>query len=186
MQEKLKAYKAVHEVIIANKQHLNVSDFWAIENKIEQLEKSVEWSMTLEGHGTWYTHYLCNMNEAHVGLYGREFNRTISWSDDKRQPEGEWLCSIRFSYGAYMFNDSVGSSFYPEETFDAFFAELKAFGTAYCDTNNNVLYFTKDVAYKVCEAFPEIYKKYKALVVEEQQRQRVKELELELTRLKGN
>ena len=85
-----------------------------------------------------------------------------------------------------MFHDSVGSSFYPEETFDAFFAELKAFGTAYCATNNNVLYFTKDVAYKVCEAFPEIYKKYKALVVEEQQRQRVKELELELTRLKGN
>lgn len=52
MQEQLKAYKAVHEVIIANKQHLNVSDFWAIENKIEQLEKSVEWNMALEGHGT--------------------------------------------------------------------------------------------------------------------------------------
>lgn len=85
-----------------------------------------------------------------------------------------------------MFSNYPATNFYPKETFDAFFAELKAFGTAYCDTTNHVLYFTKDVAYKAVEAFPEIYKKYKALVVEEQQRQRVKELELELSKLKGS
>lgn len=186
MQDKLNAYKAVYEVVAANKQHLDESDFCRIEEKLKEVEKSVEWNMSLGGYGTWYTKYIGHNKEAHVGLYGREFNRTISWSDDKRQPEGEWLCSIRFSTGGYMFNSCSSSSFYPKETFDAFFAELKAFGTAYCDTVNHELYFTKDVAYKVVEAFPEIYKKYKALVVEEQQRQRVKELELELSKLKGS
>ena len=48
MQEQLKAYEAVHEVIIANKQHLNVSDFWAVEEKIQRLKRSLEWNMALD------------------------------------------------------------------------------------------------------------------------------------------
>ena len=187
MQEQSKAYKALYETAKQHRELIEDNHFRSIEEKVQELELSVEFNMKLEETGHyWYEKHIGYGQCANIGLYSEEQRRQISWSDDKRQPEGEWLCSIRFSSGAYMFSNYPASDFYPEETFDAFFAELKAFGTAYCDTNNHVLYFTKDVAYKVCEAFPEIYKKYKALVVEEQQRQRVKELELELAKLKGN
>ena len=187
MQEQLNAYKALYETAKQHKEHLDYGEIERIEERLLKYNLCVTFNMSLQEAGyNWYEKLLGYGCKANVGLYSEEQRRQISWSDDKRQPEGEWLCSIRFSSGAYMLGNYPSSNFYPTETFDAFFAELKAFGTAYCDTNNHVLYFTKDVAYKVCEAFPEIYKKYRALVVEEQMRQRVKELELELAKLKGN
>ena len=74
---------------------------------------------------------------------------------------------------------------YPQETFSKFFEELKSYGTKYCDSMNHSLYYTSDVGYKVVEAFPEIFKKYKDMCQQEYERNRVKELEAELAKLKG-
>ena len=186
MQEQLNAYKALYETAKQHKEHLDYGEIERIEERLLKYNLCITFNMSLQEAGYyWYERLLGYGCKANVGLYSEEQNRQISWSDDGCQPENEWLCVISFSTGAYILEDYFDGK-YPKETFDKMFEELKSFGTKYCDTNNSALYFTKDVAYKVCEAFPEIYKKYKALVVEEQQRQRVKELELELAKLKGN
>lgn len=110
-----------------------------------------------------------------------EGNRSIAWSDDGRQPEGgEWLFTIRFTSGAYIFGED-----YLSRTFCDFFEELKSFGAKYSDTVNNVLYFTEENSKQVYEAFWPTFKKYKALVSEELKQKRKKELETELAKLNG-
>lgn len=186
MQEQLNVYKALYETAKQHRELIEDNHFRSIEEKVQELELSVEFNIELHKSGTtWYTKYMSSGHDVNVGLYSEEQRRQISWSDDGRQPENEWLCVISFPTGAYIFGDYFKGR-YLSETFNAFFEELKSFGTKYCDTNNHTLYYTSDVGYKVVEAFSEIFKKYKALVVEEQQRQRVKELELELAKSKGN
>lgn len=185
MKEKLKAYEAVHAVAVENEDHLNPSLMYAIKEEYETAKRSVEFNLPLEYAGpTWYKVSNFYKDWVNVGLYGEETARTISWSDDKKQPDNEWLYVIRFSTGAYVFGDYLQGN-YPKETFDAFFAELKSFEPKYCDTMNNSLYFTPENAHKVHNALWDIFNKYKALVVEENNRKRVASLEAELEKLKG-
>lgn len=185
MQYKLNAYKALYEAAMQHKDQLECGDFERIKDNLRKFELSVEFNMKLEDAGyTWYEKYLGYDCKANIGLYGKEHSRQISWSDDGRQPEDEWLCVISFPTGAFILRDYFGGK-YPKETFDEMFAELKSFGTKYCDTNNSSLYYTSDVAYKVCEAFPAIFKKYKDMCQKEYEQNRVKELEVELAKLRG-
>lgn len=120
----------------------------------------------------------------HLGYFsGKEEGRTIPWSDDGSQPADEWLLVIGFPTGAYIFGDYMGNK-YPKKTFNAFFEELKAFGPAFCDTNNHVLYFREDKSKEVYEALWPLFDKYKALVEEEYREQRRAELQRELENLK--
>lgn len=186
MQEQLNAYKALYETAKQHRDVLDSGDLEHIEGSLRKYELSVEFNMQLELYGnTWYQVNLPWGNKANVGLYSEQQHRSISWSDDGRQPENEWLCVISFPTGAYIFGDYFKDQ-YPKETFNAFFEELKSFGTKYCDSANHSLYYTSDVGYKVCEAFPAIFKKYKDMCQQEYERQRVKELEAELAKLKGN
>lgn len=186
MQEQLNAYKALYEVAKQHRELIEDIHFRPLEEKLQELELSELFNMKLECAGySWYEKYLGYGQKANVGLYSEELNRQISWSDDGRQPENEWLCVISFPTGAYIFGDYFKDQ-YPKETFNAFFEELKSFGTKYYDSMNHSLYYTSDVGYKVVEAFPEIFKKYKDMCQQEYERQRVKELEAELAKLKGN
>lgn len=185
MKDKLNAYKALYEVAKQNEEHLEYGDLTQIEKSVQKYKLSVEFNMLLEEAGSdWYQKHLGYGCKANVGLYQEENRRQISWSDDGRQPENEWLCVISFPTGAYVLGDYFGGK-YPKQTFDEMFAELKSFGTKYCDTNNSSLYYTSDVAHKVCEAFPEVFKKYKDMCKKEYEQIRVKELEVELAKLKG-
>lgn len=185
MQEQLNAYKALYEVAKQHGDLIEGSHLFSIEEKLKELELSVEFNIELHKSGTtWYTKYMGSGHDVNVGLYSEEQHRQISWSDDGRQPENEWLCVISFPTGAYIFGDYLKGQ-YPLKTFNAFFEELKSFGTKYCDTNNHNLYYTSDVGYKVVEAFPAIFKKYKDMSQHEYERQRVKELKAELAKLKG-
>lgn len=124
------------------------------------------------------TYHKIGENRAVQFFYPIENNNWISWSDDGRQPENEWLYKISFPTGAFIFGD-----FYPAEMFQKFFLELKSYNPKYCDTTNNCLYFSPDNAKKVHEAYPKILKKYRDKSAEEFKKLRKEKLEKELERL---
>lgn len=183
--QKFETYHKLYEIATANKELVDQGLFYQIERELEQVEKSIEFGMELEyaGHH-YYRKRLAYGREAIVTLYGESERRSISWSDDGRQPENEWLCCIAFPTGAYIFGDLYQEQ-YPKKTFDLFFEELKSFCPAYCDTHNNNLYFTPNVARYVCESFKEIFERYKDMCQAEFDERRVRELEAELAKLKG-
>lgn len=90
-----------------------------------------------------------------IGWWGEKHNRTISWSDDGKQPTDELLVVFGFSTGAYIFGDD-----YPTEFFKEFWDELKSYNPTYIDTVNHNIYFSINSAKKVFNDFPEILKKY--------------------------
>jgi hypothetical protein len=113
-----------------------------------------------------------------IAFFSETADHPIGCSDTGEQPKNEWLFTIRFTCGAYIFGDS-----YPTQTFTAFFNELKSFEPKYVDSANKALYFTEDKAKAVHEAFWPIFKKYKALVADEVKAKRKAELEAELAAL---
>jgi hypothetical protein len=128
------------------------------------------------------------LDEGHIPLSGfasfrfmDNDHRSISWSDDGRQPVNEWLYVISFSSGPYIFHRDV----YLKEYFIKFFNELKAFEPEYSDTANWTLYFNKENAAAVHKALPVILQRYKDETKEAVKEQEIRELEAKLNKLKG-
>ena len=115
-----------------------------------------------------------------LAKYGEKYRRTISWSDDGRQPDDEWLYVISFPTGPYIFGDD-----YPSNFFSVFFNELKTYGPKYIDTANKSLYFSYDNAYIIHDNFNEIFSKYKELSVIEYKKRKAERLRKELEELEG-
>lgn len=90
-----------------------------------------------------------------IGRYGEKHRRTISWSDDGKQPEDEVLLELSFCTGAYIFGDD-----YPQELFNEFFQELKSYGPKYSDTVNKNLYFSLETSKNIFNDFKGILDKY--------------------------
>jgi len=111
-------------------------------------------------------------------IYCPKESKTIFWSDDGRQPSEEYLYTIGFPTGAYVFGD-----FYPEELFQRFFLELKSYNPKYIDTANKQLYFSPDNAKEIHLNLPTIFKKYKDLAGDEYKKIRAKKLKEELKKL---
>lgn len=182
MQDKLKAYQELYAVALKNEEHIDRFVVSSIRDELGQAEKSVEFGVQLNSAGCgWYNVEGCSYED--VGLFGESQNRTISWSDDGSQPQDEWLFRVCFNAGAYIFGDYFDNCC-PTQTFQQFFTELKGFEPKYCDSANKALYFTADKAKAVHEAFWPLFNKYKALVKDEMERQRIAELEKELAKLK--
>lgn len=123
-----------------------------------------------------------------LGKFGENYGRTISWPDNNKQPRktGEWLLTIRFPTGAYIFGgDSMFDKAYPKKTFNMFWEDLKSFHPKFCDTANHCLYFTDDVASVVYENFYLLFDKYKALVQYEMNEQKKQKLREELEALEN-
>ena len=111
--------------------------------------------------------------------FGKKKRRTISWSDDGRQPEDdELLLSISFATGAYIFSDD-----YPETLFKDFFNELASYAPKYKDTVNKCLYFSMDNAGKIFNDFDAILAKYKSLNKEDFKKRKIEKLKKELETL---
>jgi len=184
IQNKINAYKELQGVIEKYpKEFKGDYDLNNIQGTIRRLNISQRFGIPLE--------YGCgNISYSVKGAYndwtrvnfidGTE--RTISWSDDGRQPNDEWLFVISFPTGAYIFGDYFKSE-YPKQTFNTFFNELKSLGAKYSDSANSSLYFTEENSKKVYDAFWGIFNKYKAMVADEMKEQRKKELEAELAKL---
>jgi len=193
--ERIQAYAEILEVVKKHEKTLNpmyntrVPDPEDLSTVIRMLNVSKEfgilisedspseWMNVISPDGKRYKYDFMNL-----GFFHGE--RQISWPDDDRQPDNEWLLRICFPTGAYIFgNGDCLSKEYPVETFNAFFEELRSYGPKYSDTANNSLYFSSDNAMRIYEAFDEIFKRHKTGVVDEMKRQKKRELERELARL---
>ena len=184
MQDKINAYKELQSVV--DKYPEQFQDDWDVEKikeTLERLEISQRFGILLEGVYGQYQVKGAYDNWIRVYYMDGE-TRKISWSDDGRQPEGEWLLCISFPTGMYIFGDYFRDE-KPIETFNNFFNELKNFDPKYVDTVNSCLYFTEENSKIVYDNFWGIFNEYKAMVKDEMQRQRKKELEEELARLNG-
>ena len=106
---------------------------------------------------------------------------SISWSDDDRQPNNEWLLSLSFSTGAYIFWED-----YPKELFEQFWNELKTYNPKYTDTANHNLYYSLENAGIIIKEYKSIMEKYYKRNKEEANLRRIKKLETELENLKNN
>lgn len=115
-----------------------------------------------------------------IGKYGKQYNRTISWSDDGRQPNDEWLYMISFPTGAYFFHSD-----YPTHTFESFWDDLKALSPAYCDTNNSSIYWTSDNAKAAHEVLPLLIEKYRPMAFIEVKKAKADKLREEIEKLEG-
>ena len=135
-----------------------------------------------EGMGQYlYSDYVKVSDYEFIAKYGEDYNRTISWSDDGRQPDNEWLYVISFPTGAYVLGDYPND--YPKDTFNTFFNELKKFVPKYVDTENHSLYFSASNAKIAHNNFYEIFNKYKNLATVENKKRRAEKLRKELDEL---
>lgn len=113
-----------------------------------------------------------------IGRWGEGHRRTISWSDDRRQPENELLLVVSFPTGAYIFGDD-----YPVDLFKDFFNELTTFAPKYSDTTNKCLYFSMDNAKNIFNSFYNILNKYKELNRQDFNRRKIERLKKEIEKL---
>ena len=125
-----------------------------------------------------YSDYVKVSDYEFIAKYGKDCNYTIAWSDDGRQPDDEWLYVISFPAGAYVLGD-----YYPKDTFNTFFNELKKFVPKYIDTENHSLYFSVSNAKIAHNNFYEIFNKYKNLAAAENKKRRAEKLRKELEEL---
>ena len=134
-----------------------------------------------EGMGQYlYSDYVEVSDYEFIAKYGKDYYRIISWSDDGRQPDNEWLYVISFPTGAYVFDSD-----YPKDTFNTFFNELKKYAPKYVDTANKSLYFSASNAKIAHNNFYEIFNKYKNLAAAENKKRRAEKLRKELEKLEG-
>ena len=127
----------------------------------------------------WYQVY-ASPEDIYLGFFDG-VQRSIGCSDNRKQPDNEWLCKVGFCTGAYIFGQE-----YPTETFNAFFEELKTFNPNYIDTPNHSLYFDAENAGEVYRNLRIIYNKYKAEVQKELDKKKVAKLRAELEKLENN
>jgi len=183
MKEKIKAYKAILDVLTANEDHLehDIDVRYSLRNRIACLEISKEFGIEVDPdrHGN-ASSYLQLTDYQFILTMGSKYNRTIFWSNDGRQPEDERLYKICFPTGAYIFGRE-----YPQKTFKAFFDELKAYKPKYCDTANKSLYFTADKAAQVHKVFNETMDSYRALADEEVKQKKIDKMKAELEKLES-
>lgn len=152
-----------------------------LESRISAMRLSDDFDIEVSPNQLWGSHDYVNLSEyISIGLFGKSLNRTISWSDDRTQPDNEWLYSIRFPTGAYIFGDS-----YPTDAFNKLFEELKSYNPKYTDSRNRTLYYTKETAKAVHEIFDTLYAKYRDISIEESKQNQIADLENQIQYIKN-
>lgn len=108
---------------------------------------------------------------------GNGSGRYIAWSDDGKQPLNEWLFSLHFSSGSYIFGSDYEGQM---PLFNSFFDELKSYNPDFSDTMNHSLYWKLENARPVYDNFDEIVKKYYKLIEEDRNRMKADKLRKEI------
>lgn len=111
--------------------------------------------------------------------YGEGTRRSVGWSDDDSQPGEEYLFTIQFNTGTYIFGED-----YPENIFRDFFLELKSYKPDFCDSHNHQLYWRLNNAKKINEDYASIFKKYCKINREDSKRRKIEQLQKEIEKLK--
>jgi hypothetical protein len=106
--------------------------------------------------------------------------RYISWPDNDKQPKNEWLFSISFSTGAYIFGEDYDGQ---KQLFQDFFNELKSYNPDYLDSMNKSLYWKLENAKPIFDKFYTILKKYQELNIADLKRREANKLREKLAKL---
>lgn len=122
--------------------------------------------------------YFSYYNDSKAELDAGKGGRYISWSEDNSQPLNEWLMTLSFGTGAYIFGDD-----YPVDLFEEFFNELKTLNHKFIDTHNRSIYWDLESAGNVLQQLPIITKKYQEKNKEDSKLRRIKKLQDELNKL---
>lgn len=179
---KVECYKKIIDAIEDNRKQIN--DDYYLDFLLSSLRSRVKINEIAElfdlkglpenGDSGYIEFYNGNANI----MYYRRDEKWISWSDDDRQPEDEYLYCLRFPTSGYIFG-----SVYDSETFNSFFCELKKYNPKYSDSRNRCLYFSPEFAKKIHEEYRSIFEKYRLIYKEKCKENRKKELMLELEKL---
>jgi hypothetical protein len=108
--------------------------------------------------------------------------RSITWSDDGRQPKNEWLLVIGFPTGPYIFGEDYDEQ---RDLFQDFFDELKSYKPDFSDTHNHVLYWKLNNAKDIYKDFDKILQKYEDRNQDELKERRIAKLKKELEELEN-
>lgn len=179
--ETKKAYKEILEIVTKYKDICNydVNDLTNISEKhLLGLELKEKYGFNIKPTDIRSLSWNDFGDYKHLGQFGEKYRRTISWSDDGKQPKDELLFLINFSTGAYIFGDD-----YPTELFQEFWQELKSYKPKYVDSHNNYLYFSLDNAGKIFNEFNDILKKYYEKNRLDAKQRKIKKLQEELNQL---
>ena len=122
-----------------------------------------------------------SFGEKKIGLFGEKYRRTISWSVDGRQPEDEYLFTVSFPTGAYIFGEDYATDF-----FQKFWLELKEFKPDYIDEVNHCLYWKLENAKDAFNNYDATLKKYYELNKEDVKRRRIEKMKKELEQLENS
>lgn len=117
------------------------------------------------------------MDNMYIGFWDGE-RRSISWSDDGRQPKNETLLNLNYPTGAYIFGRD-----YPTDFFQKFFLELKTYEPKYIDSHNSSLYFSLENAGKIHNAYKGILKRYYEENKEDIKQRKIKQMKADLAKL---
>lgn len=182
MNKTKKAYEEIIEVLNKHKD-ICVYDIQELESQAKKhlfgLKLKEEYGLDLDPKDIRSLDYNRFGDYKCIGWWGEKYRRTISWSDDGKQPEDELLFVIGFSTGAYIFGDD-----YPTTLFQELWQELKSYQPKYCDTTNHNMYFSMENAGRIFNDFNAILKKYYEKNKEDFKARKVKKLEEELAKLK--
>lgn len=177
-----KAYEEVIEVLEKN-QELCLYDISDLKRRAEKhifgLELKHKYGLNIEPQEINYVDFYNDGRYRFIGMFGEKHKRTISASDDRKQPKDELLLQISFPTGAYIFGED-----YPEDLFDRLFSELKEYKPKYCDTINSKLYYPIESAKEVFNNFNDILSKYKNIYKQESKQREIEEMEKKLNKLK--
>jgi hypothetical protein len=183
-----KAYQELLEVAEKYPNFGNMYSFYDIDKLREEAKKHLwaielyeKYKVKLDHTRISSTDYINISDYLSLGYFGEKHQRTISWSDDGRQPENsELLLCIHFSTGAYIFGDD-----YPKEFFQEFYEELKSYKPKYQDTTNKYLYFSMDNASKIFNDFDTILQKYWDKNKADAKKRKIAKMKEQLAELEG-
>ena len=177
-----KIYKEILDVINKYKDFIkfDIRELERIKQKhLFQLELLEKYGIKVPFDNIYNLDYIKIDEYRSIGYYGGKYRRTISWSDDGKQPIDELLFEIHFSAGAYIFGDD-----YPTELFNKMWVELKQYKPKYLDTVNKCLYFSMDKAKGIFYDFPKILEKYYQINEKDIVKRKKEKLEKELKEIR--
>lgn len=108
--------------------------------------------------------------------------RSISWSEGNKQPVDEWIYSIGFSTGPFIFGEDYEGQ---KQLFQEFFEEVRTYKPDYEDLHNHCLYWKIENAKEIISQFKVILKKYHDKNREELKERKINKLKAELKSLES-
>lgn len=176
--------KAYEEIIEVLKKHKDICAY-DIEDLVLTAKKHLfgtelkeKYGLNLEPRDVYALDWVKFGQYISIAWWGEKHRRTISWSDDGKQPVDELLVVISFPTGAFIFGSD-----YPKKMFQDFFQELKTYNPKYTDTANNCLYFAIEESSKVFNDFPAILKKYEEKNIVDAKKRKIRALKEQLAEL---